>query len=148
MKIATENMWNWDNEKNQASFAACSSPQDFNAHLDAVNDDSFVACLDVGHAEMRGLNTNAVEMILALKDRLHALHLHDNNLWHDSHQIPFSMQMDFNAIARALKQINYQGDFTLEADRYLSDYSSENILDGLNNLASSARKIVDIFSKS
>ena len=58
------------------------------------------------------------------------------------------MQMDFNAIARALKQINYQGDFTLEADRYLSDYSSENILDGLNNLASSARKIVDIFSKS
>lgn len=148
VKIATENMWNWNSEKNQASFAACSSPQDFNAHLDAVNDSNFVACLDVGHAEMRGLNTNAVEMILALKDRLQALHLHDNDLWHDSHQIPFSMQMDFNAIAKALKQINYQGDFTLEADRYLSAYNSENILEGLINLASSARKIVDIFSKN
>ena len=58
------------------------------------------------------------------------------------------MQMDFNAIAKALKQINYQGDFTLEADRYLSAYNSENILEGLINLASSARKIVDIFLKN
>ena len=54
VKIATENMWDWDNAKDQAAPAACSSPQSFLEHLNAVNDEYFVACLDVGHAEMRG----------------------------------------------------------------------------------------------
>ena len=148
VKIATENMWNWDNQKNQASFAACSTPKDFNAHLDAVNDDYLVACLDIGHAEMRGLNTSAVEMILTLNNRLQALHIHDNDLWHDTHQIPFSMQIDFNDVAKALKQINYKGYFTLEADRYLSAYNGENIFEGLKKLVNSAKRLVELYSKS
>lgn len=57
MKIATENMWNWNGEKDEAAPAACSDPESFNAHLDAVNDPFFVACLDIGHAEMKGLGT-------------------------------------------------------------------------------------------
>ena len=44
VKIAAENMWCWDKEKDEACFAACSTPESFNAHLDAVNDDFFVAC--------------------------------------------------------------------------------------------------------
>lgn len=63
VKIATENMWNWNVQKDEAKFASCSNPESFNAHLDAINDPYFVACLDLGHAEMRGLDTSAVEMI-------------------------------------------------------------------------------------
>ena len=145
VKIATENMWDWDNEKNQAAPAVCSSPQSFLEHLDALNDEYFVACLDVGHAEMKGLNTNSVEMIHALSGKLQALHLHDNDLWHDSHQIPFSMRMDFEGIVKALKEIGYQGDFTLEADAYLGRYDKDSVFEGIKNLAVSAKKLRDLY---
>lgn len=145
VKIATENMWNWSADKKHAAFAACSNPESFLAHLNAVNDENFVACLDIGHAEMFGLNTSAVEMITALGGRLQALHIHDNDLVYDSHQIPFSMKIDFNAVVKALKQINYGGYFTLEADRYLSAFSEDDVFDGVKNLASAARKLADMF---
>lgn len=145
IKIATENMWNWDEENDQSSFAACATPESFNAHLDVVNDEYLTACLDIGHAEMKGSNTNAVEMIRALGNRLSALHIHDNDRWHDSHQIPFSMDINFNEVVAALKQINYKGYFTLEADQYLSAYTKENVFDGIKNLEMVARKLANMF---
>lgn len=148
VKIATENMWNWNNSRNHASFAACSSHEDFLKHINAVNDEFFVACLDIGHAEMFGLNTSAVQMIKTLGSKLQALHLHDNDLLHDSHQIPFSMQIDFNAVASALKQIGYGGYFTLEADSFLRAYNMDNIFGGIQQLYSSVVKIVELFNKA
>jgi len=145
VKIATENMWDWNNVKDEAAPAACSSPKSFLEHLNAVNDEYFVACLDVGHAEMKGLGTNSVEMIHALSEKLQALHLHDNDLWHDSHQIPFSMGMDFEGIVKALKEIDYQGDFTLEADAYLGRYDKDTVFEGIKNLAESAKKLRDLY---
>ncbi len=145
VKIATENMWSWDKEKDHSVFAACATPESFNAHLDMVNDEYFTACLDIGHAEMKGSDTSAAEMIIALGNRLSALHIHDTDKWHDSHQIPFSMDIDFNEVIAALKYVNYQGDFTLEADKYLKIYTKENIFDGMKKLAESAKRLVNMF---
>ena len=147
VKIATENIWNWDDKNGHASFAACSNPESFNAHLDAVNDDYFVACLDIGHAEMKGLDTNAVEMIKALGPRLQALHIHDNDKLNDLHQIPFSMNIDFYEIVKALKNIGYEGYFTLEADSYLVPFTKENFFEGTKNLAAAARRLADMYEK-
>ena len=152
VKIATENMWNWTRADglDQAAPAACSDPASFNAHLDAVNDDFLVACLDIGHAEMKGLNTTAPEMIRALGSRLQALHIHDNDRWHDSHEIPFSMDIDWVEVVKALRDVDYKGDFTLECDAYLHNhgYTAENALDGMKNLANSAKKLVRMFEES
>ena len=147
VKIATENMWNWTkaNGLDQAVRAACSHHNDFVAHLDAVNDDFLVACLDIGHAEMRGLNTSAAEMISALGKRLSALHVHDNDRWHDLHQIPFAGSIDWAEVIRALKEIDYRGEMTLEADTYLQAFDADNIFDGVQNLARSARELVAMF---
>lgn len=145
VKIATENMWNWSKEKDEASPAACSDEINFNAHLDAVNDPYLVACLDIGHAEMRGLNTTAEKMIRSLGSRLKALHLHDNDLHHDSHQIPFSMSIDFKKVVNALKEIGYEGYFTLEADQYLKKYTLSDVEAGVKNLSNAARKLADMF---
>lgn len=145
VKIATENMWDWDHEKDHAIPNACATPEDFNAHLDAVNDDYFVACLDIGHAEMRGINTSCVEMIKALGSRLQALHIHDNDQWHDSHQLPGTMQIDFTAIVHALKEIGYTGYFTLEAERFLNAYTAENVFEGMQKMADVARNLANIF---
>lgn len=147
VKIATENMFNWSNLLNHAKFAACATPKSFNDHLDAVNDDNFVACLDIGHAEMKGSKTNAPEMIRALGKRLKALHIHDNDKLHDSHQIPFSMNVDFVAVVDALKEIRYDGYFTLEASSYLESFKKEDVEKGVNDLYNSAKRLADMFEE-
>ena len=145
VKIATENMWNWDKEKDESCFAACASAEDFVKHVDVMNDPDFVACLDLGHAEMRGAGDGAVNMIHKLGHRLQALHIHDNDCWHDSHQIPFSMNMDFEPIVKALKDIRYQGYFTLEADAFLRAYNKDNVFEGVQKLADSAKRLADMY---
>ncbi len=145
VKIATENMWNWDGAKNESCFAACATSESFVEHVDAVNDPFLVACLDLGHAEMRGSGSGAVNMIKALGPRLQALHIHDNDRWHDSHQIPFSMDIDFAEIVKALKEIGYGGYFTLEADNYLKAFTAENVFDGIKDLSVAAKKLADMF---
>lgn len=145
VKIATENMWGWDDEKDESCFAACATGEDFVKHIDLVNDSFLVACLDIGHAEMRGSGNGAANMIRTLGTRLQALHIHDNDRWHDSHQIPFSMDIDFASVVKALKEIGYSGYFTLEADQYLSGYAPEDVFAGLKDLSASARKLAVMF---
>lgn len=149
VKIATENMFNWNAEINEPAPAACSDPESFNAHLDAVGDDFLVACLDLGHAALRGVHTSPEEMIFALGDRLQALHIHDNDCIHDRHQIPFSMNMDFDKIVAALKKINYKGYFTLEADAYIKNHAhhetEEEVFERLKELSAAARRLADMF---
>lgn len=143
VKIATENMWNWYDGVGPGP-SACSDPQSFLAHLHAVNDPDLVACLDIGHAEMHGLNTSAVEMIHALGPHLQALHIHDNDFDNDSHQLPFTMKIDFPPVMQALKDIGYSGWLTLEADEYCLDSTPEIVPQKVQNLADAARKLADM----
>lgn len=146
VKIATENMWGWDFKKDQASPDACSHHDDFVAHIKAVNDPYLVACLDIGHAEMRGLETSSVEMIKALGDSLYALHIHDNDCWHDSHLLPFTGSIDFAAIMQTLRDVGYKHDLTLEADTALNGYTAENAFDGIKKMAESVKRLADMFN--
>ena len=73
------------------------------------------------------------------------LHIHDKDCWHDSHQIPFSMSIDFDAVVKALKDINYSGYFTLEASSYLEAFTPETTQKGLCDLAASAKRLSDMF---
>ncbi len=148
VKIATENMWDWSTEKGHSTFAACATPKSFLDHLNAVNDDFLVACLDIGHAEMKGSDTTAVEMIHALGEHLQALHIHDNDKLHDSHQIPFSMNIDFVPIVKALKDIGYKGYFTLECDRYCVDVPEEEVFGAVKDLYKAVRKLVDMYEEA
>lgn len=149
VKIAVENMYNWDGEKGHAAVAACSSPESFNAHLDAVNSPNLVACLDLGHAEMmHWYGVSAVDMIYALGgERLQALHMHDNDRLSDCHQIPFSMDLDFAPIVKALKDVGYKGYFTLEAVGFLRKYSPDDIPGGVKKLAQTARRLAEMFEE-
>lgn len=145
VKIACENMFNYDASTQKYCFAACSNPESFVEHLNAVNDDYFVACLDIGHSEMHHLGTSAVKMIEKLKDKLQALHVHDNDLTHDCHAIPLSMNIDFTAIMTALKKHNYQGYLTLEADQHLSSFNKDNAFEGVKELYNSAKRLLQIY---
>ncbi len=148
VKIATENMWNWDNENDQACPAACSHHLDFLAHIQAVNDPYLVACLDIGHSEMKGLSTSAEEMIRTLGPHLQALHIHDNDRWHDSHLLPFTADIDFTKVVKALKEIGYSGYFTLEADHWLFGTTAEELPDKMKKMAQTARRLADMFENA
>ena len=142
VKIATENMWGWNVEKDEAYPLACSPHTNFKAHLDALPDDFYVACVDIGHAEMRGTNTSAVDMIYTLGKKVQALHIHDVDLKHDNHQIPFSLSVDFKPVAKALRDIGYEGWLTLEACHYISPekYNADNVYSAVVDLYKSVRK--------
>ncbi len=116
VKIATENMWNYD-EKNGISYpTACGSCEDFCRHVDVVNDPAFGACLDIGHAEMP-YAPGAPALIRALgKQRLFALHVHDNDKVNDMHTTPFEAgcKIRWQPIIDALREVDYRGDFTYE----------------------------------
>ena len=115
--ICTENMWNWDHEENHAIEAACSSPEDFLRHIEEVNDDYLKACVDVGHANMMSMvskTTTPGNMVRVLNKHINCFHIHDNDGIHDSHETPFTMNLDWNDLAKAIKEINYQGDLIIE----------------------------------
>lgn len=145
VKIATENMYSWNREKNESAFGACGTSADFKKHLDLVNDDFYVACLDIGHAEIMRDEASAVDMILTLGDKLQALHLHDCDKHFDTHDLPFTKDVDFDAIVKALKRINYKGWFTLEANGFTRALTEDNYVSGLGQLYRSAVKIENMF---
>ncbi len=119
VKIGVENMWNWPAGSPNATPAACWSAESFCAHMELLDKEWFVANLDLGHGDMMShLGEGAEKMIYALKDRLEGLHIHDNDRRLDSHAIPYTMQMDFPAICKALKEVGYRGDVTLEIGQY------------------------------
>ena len=119
VKIGVENMWNWwhwGQKDGHVLPAACSHQDDFLAHLELLDKDVFVACVDIGHAEMmHAYGTNAVKIIEKLSGYMQAMHLHDVDLVNDNHAYPFNCAIDYPPIIAALKAIGYKGDITMEA---------------------------------
>ncbi len=141
VKVATENMWNWSNDR--AADDASSHPENLREHVDAVGDDFMGACVDIGHAEMFP-DSGAANIIKALGSRVIALHVHDNDLWHDSHQLPGTMKIDFDPVTTALREIGYKGEMTLECGTYVCPYNKEeDALSHLRDMADVARKLAE-----
>ena len=121
VKIALENMWGWDNTDKKIIPNVCSTAEDFNRYVDALNPEYFTACLDLGHCGLVG--EDAASMIKDMgQKRLGALHVHDNDNVHDSHTMPYISKMNWPSILMALAEIDYAGNFTYEADNFLRTF--------------------------
>ncbi len=115
VRIGVENMWQCDVKRGCICHDTCSQADEFVRYIDTVNDPTVVACLDVGHVELIQRTDTTADVIRALgHNRLHALHIHDNDYKADSHMLPFSGKMDWNSICKVLGEIDYDGDFTYE----------------------------------
>ncbi len=77
-------------------------------------------CYDSGH---EACHTPGVEYLPILGNRLFCTHLHDNDCVGDLHLLPFEGKMDFDRICKQLKEVNYQGNITLELS-YTKDYAA------------------------
>ena len=143
VKILTENIWNMVN--GEVTPIVASNEKSMRELLGLIDDEYFGVCLDVGHAEMQGVKTSAVKLIKDIGGRLCGLHIHDNDLIHDQHIMPGNGKIDFHAIVKALKENNYKGEFTLEADRHLIGISEEKVFEELKNLYASVKRLADEF---
>ena len=122
VKLACENMWCNDKRKKVTIGGACGNPFEHAKYIDEVNHPLFVACLDVGHSALAG--REAQDCIRVLGNRLQALHIHDNDYLDDMHTLPGLSEMNFDEIMKALKDIDYTGDFTLETDHFFDSLNT------------------------
>ena len=120
--------------ENMPSAGLFGKPEHFIELLDIIGDDHFKVCLDIGHAEIDFVHSSATEFINKLDDRLVCLHIHDNNQSQDIHQLPYTYAVNFEEIAKALKNNHYRGDITFEATTFLNHMPITLFLDNLKLL--------------
>lgn len=138
IKIAIENMWGYDKNRRCITPHACALYEEHIDYIDMLKSPYFVGCLDIGHCALVG--EDIVKTIGFLgHDRLKTLHVHDVNYVKDCHTLPGVELLDFDSIINALKEINYDGEFTLEADYFLSRFETEFLPDALEFMAKRAR---------
>ena len=147
--ICTENMWNWNHQDNYAIEAACSSPEDFLKHVEEVNDDYLQACVDVGHANMMGRVSKATtpgNMVRVLNEHVKCFHIHDNDGVHDSHEIPFTMSLDWNDLIKSINEIKYDDDLIMEVCDF-EGRTLEQIIERNKAVCEAAKKLVLMIKK-
>ena len=141
--IAIENMYGHDPVKDILVKNVCSDGPELSDYIDTLDSKNVCACLDIGHCGLVG--ENAPEMIRQLgAERLKCLHVHDNNHKNDLHTIPFTQKIDFPAVMQALKDIKYDGELTLEADRFFGGFPKELYKDCLQLLSKTARVLAEM----
>lgn len=118
--------------------------QDLRALIDAIDHPMFGACWDVGHANLFWKkDCDQYSSVVALGDKLKALHVHDNAGYFekshrhhriDMHTIPYFSLYDsvnYDALIQGLIDIGYEGTFNFETNvpvkpvRYSFEYNGE-----------------------
>ena len=120
IKVALENMWGHDKKRDYIIANVCSTPNEFNEYLDALDSDYFTGCLDIGHCPLVGVDSADAIRTMGNK-RITALHVHDNNYKKDLHSMPYMDDLDWDSITTALKDVQYKGDFTFEVGSFFKN---------------------------
>lgn len=79
--------------------------------LENIKDDNVGICFDAGHYHVHFNDEFNFDFF---KDRIFAVHLHDNDKSDDLHLLPFDGTMDWKYVIKKLKECNYNGFITME----------------------------------
>lgn len=144
VKIALENMFGKKNpETRRQTPNVCSLPEEFAEFYDALPKEYFTCCVDIGHCALVG--STPQEMLRALGgERVGCLHVHDNDTYDDWHFPPFTLDLNWTEIAKALADIGYKGYITLESDNILADIPTELYPSMLRYMHDSARHLANM----
>ena len=88
-------------------------PQHLQTVLDTFNTPNIGLCFDSGHMNCW---TSDTDWLTLYKDRVFAVHLHDNDGSGDEHRIPFRGTVNWDKTLRDLAATNYAGSITVEVD--------------------------------
>jgi sugar phosphate isomerase/epimerase len=125
IKIALENMCQDRPVTRYICDDVCVDPREMNRYYDTLNDpEAFTVCLDLGHVALCGREPQDAIRTIG-HDRLGSLHVQDVDYVHDLHTLPGCGRINWDEVCRALADIDYCGDFTLESDNFLQKYDVE-----------------------
>ena len=131
---------------NMGDFYFPRTPAEMNDFIEYMNHPLLGCCWDTGHAVMEG-KSDQYDDLKELGGNLKAVHIHDNNKWNDLHDIPFSGKIDFNEVAKALKEINYDGYLTLEADSHPNKFDANDMDKCAKELYESVNRLRELILK-
>ena len=112
--------------------------------LGNIKEDNVGICYDAGHCHF---HFNGEFDYGFFKDKIFAVHLHDNDKSDDLHLLPFDGSIDWKNILTELKQSNYTGPITLEVC-YGDDYLSQTIENFYKEAYNRALKLEEIYKNT
>lgn len=110
--------------------------------LKNIKEENVGICFDAGHYHCHFNDDFDFEFF---KDRIFAVHFHDNDKTGDLHLLPFDGTINWNDVLKKLKQSNYSGPITLELC-YRFDYLKESITDFYKEGYKRGQKLEEIFN--
>lgn len=143
VKIAIENMWKMNSVKSHIDHSVCSRIEEHIEYVDMLDPNLFVACLDIGHCGLVGEDP-AVSVRRLGHDRLRAIHAHDVDFVYDLHTVPGCAMIDYKSVMKALRDIDYDGEFTLEAYKFPKRFEPDFQQEALNFMAKRARYLANM----
>lgn len=142
IKIAIENMVMAAPDGSHKRDGVCAAPEEFKRYIDSLNSKFVTGCLDFGHSALAGRAPQ--DMLRAMgADYITSTHIHDNDFIHDSHQLPCTMKMNWDEICKAMADIGYMGNFTLEAILFFNNFSDDLIPEALKFMYKVSKNLVD-----
>ena len=98
------------------------TPEDMLNFLDYMQHPLLACCWDTGHAVM-DLKFDQYNDLCKLGKNLKAVHIHDNNINLDEHFPPFCGKLHLDRVVEALRDMEFAGAFTFEADGFMNHIS-------------------------
>ena len=111
--------------------------------IENINNNNVGICFDSGHYHAHfddDLDFNK------FKNRIFAIHLHDNDKSEDQHLIPFDGTLDWEKVIKNLKESNYNGPITMELC-YRNDYLKMGIENFYKKGYEVGEKLKEMFEK-
>lgn len=100
----------------------CTTPDEYEYLMNALDDeDVFISCVDLGHSVIAGQDITQIIRRLG-HDRVQLMHCHDNALVTDDHMIPGTGKINWGEVLKALADIKYTGNFSLELIYYVNGF--------------------------
>lgn len=146
VKIAVENVWRYDKKRQCCTNDGCSSAAEMLSYLEELDSDCYTACLDVGHCGLIGEEAQDVIRTLG-GQRITALHIQDNDYIHDQHTLPGMGKMNWDEVMKALADISYSGEFTFEADGFLTGYDNDFVGEAVSFMVRVGRMLLEKYDR-
>lgn len=121
-------------------------PDNLSAFVKSLNQDYFVACIDLGHA---ALTYELAEKFIADTEGsiIKLLHVQECDFVRDSHTLPFLGGFNWKAILKNLKNKGYDGDLSFEIFKYFYYFPDELIPEALRLAGKTGRYLIDLYQK-
>ena len=143
IKVAVENIYIEDPKTGKKFSRLCSSKQQ-SALVRELGTDHFTALVDLGHAAILGIRPE--DYLLGMDASLiSGLHVHDTDFREDLHVPPYHADHNWDAIMKALAEIGYKGDLSMELCSYLHRFDRDILPDALTFAAKIGRHLIDKF---